>query len=125
MPLFSQSPSRAVKIALVLRCVPTFELMYPPFHTPWLWKPTLEYGPVPVLDRPDRVGMSPSMRLFPPVPVSAAGAVLAVATAPWIVNLIPPTELAVWEPLAVTPAWTVVPTWRNALARVGEALVET
>src|SRR6185312_11957389 len=88
IPLFSHKPSKAVKMALVDRWVPTDWLTYPPCHAPDPDEnPTLEYGPAPVSDRPDRTGIRPSIELELPVPVSVAGGfVLPVdtAAAPWM-----------------------------------------
>ena len=68
--------------------------------------------------------MRPSIRLLPPVPESVVGGVMLVvlapgpdafvevATAPWRVNLVPPTLLAVCVPLYVTLAWVDVPAIR-------------
>ena len=62
-------------------------------------------------DRPDRTGMRPSIRLELPVPVSVVGGLPFAATgvAPWIVNLMPPTEFAVCDPVYGVPDWTEVP----------------
>src|SRR5580704_10087032 len=115
MPLFSHKPSSAVKMALVDRWVPTDWLTYPPCQTLLDSNPTFAYGPEPVSDRPDRTGISPSIRWDDPVPVSVAGGFVlpvAVARTPWMVNRRPPTEFAVCFPVYVVEDCTEVPACR-------------
>ena len=58
--------------------------------------------------------MMPSMRVFAPVPESAAGAATcaAVGAVPWRVNLTPPTMEACCDPAEVTPDRVTVPAAR-------------
>src|SRR4051794_16925937 len=64
--------------------------------------------------------MRPSIRLDPPVPVSAAGGVCcdAAARVDWMVNRVPPTELDVCTPTYVVPDCTDVPACRRVVEEV-------
>src|SRR6185437_4408859 len=71
--------------------------------------------------------MRPSIELELPVPVSVAGGLVLpvdTAAAPWMVNRMPPTALAVCEPEYVVPDCTDVPACSHAFARDAELLVE-